>query len=189
MHICWGNYEGPHTRDIPLYKVLPALLKVKPMGLLIEGAQSAARARVGGVQDARSCRTTSVLVPGVLDTTTQLRRASGAGRATDHALRRARGSRTSHGRHGLRLRPLRRLRRRSPVDLLGQDAVARRRRAHRDAANSGAAAPPPESRRSHSICRLSPARPCLDADRHRNRHSGGATMLVQSYPIGYTEIR
>jgi 5-methyltetrahydropteroyltriglutamate--homocysteine methyltransferase len=38
MHMCWGNYEGPHTRDIPLQKVLPILFKVKPSALLIEGA-------------------------------------------------------------------------------------------------------------------------------------------------------
>jgi 5-methyltetrahydropteroyltriglutamate--homocysteine methyltransferase len=38
LHICWGNYEGPHTHDIPLVKVLPLLFKAKPMALLIEGA-------------------------------------------------------------------------------------------------------------------------------------------------------
>ena len=38
LHICWGNYEGPHTHDIPLEKVLPLLFKAKPMALLIEGA-------------------------------------------------------------------------------------------------------------------------------------------------------
>ena len=38
MHICWGNYEGPHTHDLPLTDVLPLLFKAKPKGLLIEGA-------------------------------------------------------------------------------------------------------------------------------------------------------
>src|SRR5580700_5389659 len=38
FHICWGNYEGPHVHDIPLEKILPAILKAKPMGILIEGA-------------------------------------------------------------------------------------------------------------------------------------------------------
>ena len=38
LHMCWGNYEGPHTRDIPLEKVLPIVFKVKPSALLIEGA-------------------------------------------------------------------------------------------------------------------------------------------------------
>ena len=38
MHVCWGNYEGPHTRDIPGFKILPVALKGKPEALLIEGA-------------------------------------------------------------------------------------------------------------------------------------------------------
>jgi 5-methyltetrahydropteroyltriglutamate--homocysteine methyltransferase len=38
LHICWGNYEGPHTRDIPGFKILPVALKAKPAALLIEGA-------------------------------------------------------------------------------------------------------------------------------------------------------
>ena len=38
FHICWGNYEGPHTRDIPMAKIMPIALKAKPMALLIEGA-------------------------------------------------------------------------------------------------------------------------------------------------------
>jgi len=38
MHVCWGNYEGPHVCDIALKKILPGLLKAKPRGLLFEGA-------------------------------------------------------------------------------------------------------------------------------------------------------
>ena len=36
MHICWGNYEGPHTYDIGLEKILPIILKAKVKYLLIE---------------------------------------------------------------------------------------------------------------------------------------------------------
>ena len=28
MHICWGNYEGPHTHDIPLATVLPTAMRL-----------------------------------------------------------------------------------------------------------------------------------------------------------------
>ena len=38
MHVCWGNYEGPHVCDIALRKILPGLLKAKPRALLFEGA-------------------------------------------------------------------------------------------------------------------------------------------------------
>jgi 5-methyltetrahydropteroyltriglutamate--homocysteine methyltransferase len=69
LHICWGNYEGPHTRDIPLYKVLPVLLKVKPMGLLIEGANPRHEHEWELFKD-HKLPADKVLVPGVLDTTT-----------------------------------------------------------------------------------------------------------------------
>ncbi len=38
MHVCWGNYEGPHTRDIALETILPVLLKAKPRALLFEAS-------------------------------------------------------------------------------------------------------------------------------------------------------
>ena len=38
MHVCWGNYEGPHHRDVPLATILPTVLKAKPQGLLFETA-------------------------------------------------------------------------------------------------------------------------------------------------------
>jgi 5-methyltetrahydropteroyltriglutamate--homocysteine methyltransferase len=69
LHICWGNYEGPHTRDIPLARVLPTLLKVKPMGLLIEGANPRHEHEWELFRDTKLPED-KVLVPGVLDTTT-----------------------------------------------------------------------------------------------------------------------
>jgi 5-methyltetrahydropteroyltriglutamate--homocysteine methyltransferase len=38
MHVCWGNYEGPHDHDIPLEKILPIVLEAKPAGILFEAA-------------------------------------------------------------------------------------------------------------------------------------------------------
>ncbi|MBV8838399.1 MAG: cobalamin-independent methionine synthase II family protein [Alphaproteobacteria bacterium] len=38
LHICWGNYEGPHDHDIPLEKVIGAVLKARPATLLFEAA-------------------------------------------------------------------------------------------------------------------------------------------------------
>ncbi|HEY1283188.1 MAG TPA: cobalamin-independent methionine synthase II family protein [Steroidobacteraceae bacterium] len=69
LHICWGNYEGPHTRDIPLYKVLPVLLKVKPMALLIEGGNPRHEHEWELFKD-HPLPADKVLVPGVIDTTT-----------------------------------------------------------------------------------------------------------------------
>ena len=38
MHVCWGNYEGPHNHDIPLEEIAPIILKARPTALCIEGA-------------------------------------------------------------------------------------------------------------------------------------------------------
>lgn len=38
MHVCWGNYEGPHHHDVPLEEVLPLLYEANVGGLLLEGA-------------------------------------------------------------------------------------------------------------------------------------------------------
>jgi 5-methyltetrahydropteroyltriglutamate--homocysteine methyltransferase len=73
MHLCWGNYEGPHTHDIPLEKVLPTVMKAKPQAILFESANPvhaadwhvwADAARSGAIPDDK------LLIPGVLDTTT-----------------------------------------------------------------------------------------------------------------------
>ena len=29
LHVCWGNYEGPHDRDVALRDILPAILQAK----------------------------------------------------------------------------------------------------------------------------------------------------------------
>src|SRR5438045_4699380 len=36
LHICWGNYEGPHTYDIALRDIIDIALKARPQGLSIE---------------------------------------------------------------------------------------------------------------------------------------------------------
>ena len=38
MHVCWGNYEGPHHHDIGLEKILALVLRAKPATVLFEGA-------------------------------------------------------------------------------------------------------------------------------------------------------
>ncbi|MGH8323379.1 MAG: cobalamin-independent methionine synthase II family protein, partial [Steroidobacteraceae bacterium] len=36
LHVCWGNWEGPHVHDVPLDPLLPALYQAKVGGLAIE---------------------------------------------------------------------------------------------------------------------------------------------------------
>lgn len=71
IHICWGNYEGPHTCDIGMDKVLSTLLRTKARYLLFE-TSNPRHAHEWTVFDERKNEIPDdvVLVPGVLDTTT-----------------------------------------------------------------------------------------------------------------------
>lgn len=37
LHVCWGNYEGPHDHDVPLSDIVDVVLRAKPAGISIEG--------------------------------------------------------------------------------------------------------------------------------------------------------
>ena len=69
MHICWGNYEGPHTCDIELEPLLPIVLKAKPQALLFETSNPRHQHDWTYFVDA-AIPEDKILVPGVLDTTT-----------------------------------------------------------------------------------------------------------------------
>ena len=71
VHICWGNYEGPHVCDIDMSKVLNTFMKVKARYMLFETSNprhghewTTFRDRKHDVPDDR------MLVPGAVDTTT-----------------------------------------------------------------------------------------------------------------------
>jgi 5-methyltetrahydropteroyltriglutamate--homocysteine methyltransferase len=71
VHICWGNYEGPHVCDIAMEKVLPVLLKIRARYLLFETSNprhghewATFRAWRERLPEDR------ILVPGLVDTTT-----------------------------------------------------------------------------------------------------------------------
>jgi 5-methyltetrahydropteroyltriglutamate--homocysteine methyltransferase len=69
MHICWGNYEGPHHHDIPLERLLPVVIRAKPQALLFE-ASNPRHAHEWAVFRQQKVPDDKVLVPGVLGTTT-----------------------------------------------------------------------------------------------------------------------
>ena len=68
MHLCWGNYEGPHTHDIALEKVLPIVLKAKPAAILFEAANPR-HAHEWTVWSAARIPEDKILVPGLLTST------------------------------------------------------------------------------------------------------------------------
>lgn len=69
MHICWGNYEGPHDHDIPLERVLPIALKAKPQAISFE-ASNPRHAHEWSIWRDAKIPEDKVLIPGTLDTST-----------------------------------------------------------------------------------------------------------------------
>jgi 5-methyltetrahydropteroyltriglutamate--homocysteine methyltransferase len=68
MHVCWGNYEGPHHHDIPMELLLPIVLKAKPQALLFEAANPRHAHEWTVFRDAR-LPDDRILIPGVVGST------------------------------------------------------------------------------------------------------------------------
>jgi 5-methyltetrahydropteroyltriglutamate--homocysteine methyltransferase len=69
MHVCWGNYEGPHHHDVPMERLLPIVLEAKPQGLLFEAANPR-HAHEWTVFKSTKIPDDKILIPGLLATTT-----------------------------------------------------------------------------------------------------------------------
>ncbi len=71
VHICWGNYEGPHVCDIGMDKVFPVLMKTRARYVLFETSNPRHAHEWMVFQNRRNeIPDDKVLVPGVVDTTT-----------------------------------------------------------------------------------------------------------------------
>src|SRR5579871_2086047 len=68
FHVCWGNYEGPHHRDIPFAKIVRVVLKAKPMGMLLEAANPC-HEHEWEIWKTVKLPDNKVLIPGVIDST------------------------------------------------------------------------------------------------------------------------
>jgi 5-methyltetrahydropteroyltriglutamate--homocysteine methyltransferase len=69
MHLCWGNTEGPHNHDVPLSKIINIVLKAPPGAISFEGANPRHAHEWKVWQDVKLPEG-KVIIPGVLDTTT-----------------------------------------------------------------------------------------------------------------------
>ncbi len=69
MHMCWGNYEGPHHHDVPMAQLLPIVMKAKPQALLFEAANPR-HAHEWAVFRDHKIPDDKILIPGVLSSTT-----------------------------------------------------------------------------------------------------------------------
>ena len=71
VHVCWGADEAPHHRDVPLRDIVGLLLRLRPQGLAVPGANGRHSHEWrggggGGVPDGK------ILIPGVIDSTSNI---------------------------------------------------------------------------------------------------------------------
>jgi 5-methyltetrahydropteroyltriglutamate--homocysteine methyltransferase len=69
MHVCWGNYEGPHDCDVALREILPSLLEAKVGGLMLSFANPRHNHEIKVLKDIR-IGPDQYIVAGVIDTLT-----------------------------------------------------------------------------------------------------------------------
>ena len=68
MHVCWGNYEGPHHHDVPMEQLLPIVIRARPQALLFEAANPR-HAHEWTVFRDTSVPDDKILIPGVISST------------------------------------------------------------------------------------------------------------------------
>jgi 5-methyltetrahydropteroyltriglutamate--homocysteine methyltransferase len=69
MHLCWGNYEGPHTHDVELNDILDLVLQARPAGISIE-ASNPRHGHEWEVFERIPLPDGRYVIPGVVDSTT-----------------------------------------------------------------------------------------------------------------------
>jgi 5-methyltetrahydropteroyltriglutamate--homocysteine methyltransferase len=69
LHLCWGNYEGPHHYDVPLADVLEVVFTARPAGVSFEAANPR-HAHEWKVFERMKLPAGKVIIPGVIDSTT-----------------------------------------------------------------------------------------------------------------------
>ena len=69
LHLCWGNYEGPHHRDIAMKDIVDIVLKAKPAGISFEASNPRHEHEWQIWKDIK-LPAGKVLIPGVLDSST-----------------------------------------------------------------------------------------------------------------------
>jgi 5-methyltetrahydropteroyltriglutamate--homocysteine methyltransferase len=69
LHLCWGNYEGPHVTDVPLRDIIDLVLAARPTAVSFEAANPRHEHEWKLFEEVKLPEG-KVLVPGVLDSTT-----------------------------------------------------------------------------------------------------------------------
>jgi 5-methyltetrahydropteroyltriglutamate--homocysteine methyltransferase len=69
LHLCWGNYEGPHQLDVPLRDIIGEVFLARPQAISFEGANPRHEHEYAIFTDVK-LPPDKVIIPGVLDSTT-----------------------------------------------------------------------------------------------------------------------
>jgi 5-methyltetrahydropteroyltriglutamate--homocysteine methyltransferase len=69
LHICWGNYEGPHSHDLPVTKIIDIAFKARPQAISIEAANPRHDHEWEDLKEI-DIPDDKILIPGVIDSTT-----------------------------------------------------------------------------------------------------------------------
>jgi 5-methyltetrahydropteroyltriglutamate--homocysteine methyltransferase len=69
VHVCWGNYQGPHHRDVPLKDIIDLLLKIQGNALSIEAANPRHEHEWNVFEQVRLPEG-KILIPGLIDSCT-----------------------------------------------------------------------------------------------------------------------
>jgi 5-methyltetrahydropteroyltriglutamate--homocysteine methyltransferase len=69
MHVCWGNYEGPHDRDVPLATILPLIAKMN-VGALVLPFANPRHAHEVRCLEGNAISADQIVVAGVIDSLT-----------------------------------------------------------------------------------------------------------------------
>ena len=69
IHLCWGNYEGPHHHDVPLADILDIAFSARPQAISFEAANPR-HAHEWKVFEQMKVPADKIIIPGVIDSTT-----------------------------------------------------------------------------------------------------------------------
>jgi 5-methyltetrahydropteroyltriglutamate--homocysteine methyltransferase len=69
IHLCWGNYEGPHHYDVPLRDIIDIIFKTRAMGISYEASNPRHEHEWAVFRDVK-LPDGKVLIPGVIDSVT-----------------------------------------------------------------------------------------------------------------------
>ncbi len=137
LHVCYGNWEGPHIHDVPLATILPALYQAKVGALSIEFSNPRHAHEYAALKQ-HPLPKDMLLIPGVVETTSNfVEHPEVVARRIEEAVARGRRARARDRRHRLRLRHIHQPRMGDRAGRVAQTALDPRGRRHRVAAAVG----------------------------------------------------